>query len=193
MVPGIVYGGAAGNVAVTLDPKDILRLLRSDSGRNTILTLNIDGVGTDNVILKDWQVDPVKETILHADFQRIAMDRALRVTVHIAVRGEAAGVKTEGGLLDVVLREVDVECLPADIPERIECDVTDLHMNQSIRVRDLPRLERVEILEDPDRVVVHVVSVREEAAAPAEAVEVPAEGGEPELIAKGKKEEEEGG
>ena len=192
MVPAIVYGGSRENAVVSVDPKVIIRVLRSEAGRNTILSLKVAGGSADNVILKDWQVDPVRDTILHADFQRIAMDQELRVTVPIAVRGEAIGVKTDGGLLDVVLREIEVECLPADIPERIECDVTELKMNESIRVRDLPALERVRILAEPDRVIVHVVSIREEeVAAPAEAPEgeaVTVEG-EPQIIAKGKKEE----
>ena len=199
LVPAVVYGGSGESVTVSLDPKDIFRLLRSEAGRNTILDLKIEGGDSDNVILKDWQVDPVKETILHADFQRVAMDQTLKVTVPIVIRGEAIGIKTEGGLLDVVVREIEVECLPADIPEQIECDVTELHMHESLRVRDLPAQERVEILEDGDRVVVHVVPLRaeEEEAVPAEgeAVEgVPggeADGPE-EVPAKGKKEEGEG-
>ena len=196
MVPAIVYGGSADSVSVTLDPKEIFKLLRSQAGRNTILSLAIEGGRPDNVILKDLQVDPVKENILHADFQRIAMDQTLKVTVPIAIRGDAKGVKTEGGLLDVVMREIEVECLPADIPERIECDVSELEMHESLRIRDLPTLKNVEVLEDADRVIVHVVTVREEEEAPVEGeeAEVVAEGaeGEPEVIAKGKKEEEEG-
>ncbi len=197
MVPAIVYGGSADSVSVTLDPKEIFKLLRSQAGRNTILSLAIEGGSPDNVILKDLQVDPVKENILHADFQRIAMDQILKVTVPIAIRGDAKGVKTEGGLLDVVMREIEVECLPADIPERIVCDVSELEMHESLRIRDLPTLKNVEVLEDADRVIVHVVAVREEeeeAPVEGEEAEVVAEGaeGEPEVIAKGKKEEEKG-
>jgi large subunit ribosomal protein L25 len=197
LVPAVVYGGSGGNVCVSVDPKAIIRILRSDSGRNTIVSLEVDGASGDSVILKDWQVDPVRENILHADFQRIAMDQVLRLTVPVTVHGEAYGVKTEGGLLDVVLREIEVECLPGDIPERIDCDVTQLRMNDSIRVGDLPKPERVVILDDPDRVVVHVVSVKEEttgaeAAEEAEASLEGAEGGEPEVAGKGKKDEQEG-
>jgi large subunit ribosomal protein L25 len=197
MVPAIVYGGAAPAVSVTVDPRVIYRLLRSEAGRNTILSLDVDGDAADSVILKDWQVDPVRDTLLHADFQRIAMDQLLKLTVPIAFRGEAYGVKTEGGLLDVVLREIEVECLPRDIPERFEFDVSELKMNESVRVRDLPPIEGVKVLEEPDRVLVHVVAVREEVEPTAEAVEgeeaevVTPEGeAEPEVIAKGKKEEE---
>ena len=197
-VPAIVYGGSADSISLTLDPKQIFKVLRSEAGRNTILNLDIEGGSSDSVILKDWQVDPVKETMLHADFQRIAMDQVLQVTVPIAIRGEAIGVKEEDGLLEVVTREIEVECLPADIPERIECDVSELGMHQGIRVRDLPALENVKILADEDRVIVHVVAVAEEveevAPVEGEEAEVVAEGteGEPEVVAKGKKEEEKG-
>ncbi len=197
LVPAVVYGGSKETEAVALDPKAILKVLRSEAGRNTILTLDIEGGSQDNVILKDWVVDPVLETILHADFQRIAMDKILRVTIPILIRGEAIGVKAEDGLLDLVMREVGAECLPADIPERIECDVTDLHLHESIRVRDLPVPKGVTILDQPDSVVAHVVIMRaeeEEVAAEGEEVEgVEAEAeGEPEVLAKGKKEEEAG-
>ncbi len=199
MVPAIVYGGSGETVTFTIDPKEIFRLLKSEAGRNTILNLKIDGGGADDVILKNWQVDPVTESILHADFQRIAMDQMLKVTVPISIRGEAVGIKTEGGLLDVVLRKIEVECLPADIPDLIECDVSELRMHESVRVRDLPSLDRVEVLEDADRVVVHVVPLRaeEEEVAAEEGEELEgavAEGeeGEPEIMAKGKKEEAEG-
>jgi len=161
-VPAIVYGGSDDNVTVSVDPKAILRLLRSEAGRNTIVSLQVEGGSTNSVILKDWQVDPVREDILHADFQRIAMDQTLRVSIPVAIRGEAIGVKTEGGMLDVVLREINVECLPADIPERIDCDVSELGMNESIRVKDLQFSAKVEVLEDAERVVVHVVTVKEE-------------------------------
>lgn len=197
LVPAVVYGGSKETEAVALDPKAILKVLRSEAGRNTILTIDIEGGSQDNVILKDWVVDPVLETILHADFQRIAMDKILRVTIPILIRGEAIGVKAEDGLLDLVMREVGAECLPADIPERIECDVTDLHLHESLRVRDLPVPKGVTILDQPDGVVVHVVVMRaeeEEVAAEGEEVEgVVAEAeGEPEVLAKGKKEEEAG-
>lgn len=197
LVPAVVYGGAEGSVPVSIDPKMIYKLLRSEAGRNTILTLAVDGGSDSKVILKDWQVDPVRENILHADFQRIAMDQVLRVNIPIAIRGEAIGVKTEGGLLDLVLREIEVECLPKDIPERIECDVSELAMNESIRVSGLPLPESVELITDASRVVAHVVTLRveEEEQAEVEGEEgeiAAAETGEaePEVITKGKKEEE---
>jgi len=195
MVPAIVYGGKTGNVSVAVDPKALQRVLRSEAGRNTILKLEIAGQGATNAILKSWQVDPVKENFLHADFYRIAMDVALRVTVPIAVKGEPRGVKTEGGILELVIRQIEIECLPGDIPERIEVDVTDLGLNQGLRVSDLPVTAKVKVLQNPDQVVVHVVSVKEEvpaatAAAPAEGEAAAATPAEPEVVKKGKKEEE---
>ena len=193
MVPGIVYGGSANNIPVAVNPKDLFRLLRSQAGRNTILNLDIEGTISDSVILKDWQVDPVDESILHADFQRIAMDRTLRVMVPVVIRGTAYGVKTEGGLLEVVTRELEVECLPSDIPNEIECDVTDLALNRSIRVGELTSIDNVEVLADREQIVVHVVAMKEEVEEVAEDEDVEAvaeasdgESPEPEVAAKGK-------
>jgi len=195
LVPGIVYGGKGGNIAVSVDPKALQRVLRSEAGRNAILKLDIAGTGATNAILKDLQVDPIKENFLHADFYRIAMDVAIRVTVPINIRGEARGVKVDGGILELITREIEVECLPGDIPERIDVDVSDLGLNGALRVSDLPANAKVKILESPDQVVVHVVSVKEEEApAPAAAVAVEGEAAaapaEPEVMKKGKKEEE---
>jgi large subunit ribosomal protein L25 len=192
MVPAVVYGGKGDNVAVTVDPKALQRVLKSEAGRNTILQLQIPDQGATNAILKSWQVDPVKENFLHADFFRIAMDVAIRVTVPVVVKGEARGVKVDGGILEAVMRSIEVECLPGDIPEKIEVDVADLGINDAVRVSDLPTSARVKILQAADQVVVHVVSVKEEAAPAAAA---PAEGeaaapAEPEVVKKGKKEEE---
>jgi large subunit ribosomal protein L25 len=195
MVPGVVYGGKDENVAVAVDPKALMKVLRSEAGRNAILKIEIPKKGPTAAILKSWQVDPIRENFLHADFYRIAMDVAIRVTVPVATKGEAVGVKAQGGILEVVLRQIEVECLPGDIPEKIEVDVADLEINKSVRVSALPISAKVKILEDPDQVVVHVVSVKEEAA-PAAAAPV-AEGepvaapSEPEVLKKGKKEEEE--
>ena len=197
LVPGIVYGGKGENLAVAVDPKALHRVLRSEAGRNAILKLSIADHGSTNAILKNWQVDPVKESFLHADFYRIAMDVAIRVTVPIHVVGEARGVKVDAGILELVIREIEVECLPGDIPERIALDVSDLGINQSLRVSDVPMPAKVKVLQAADQVVVHVVAVKEEEAAPAAAAapaaegEAAATGAEPEVIKKGKKEEEE--
>src|SRR3989441_5291403 len=196
LVPGIVYGGKEENLAVAVDPKALQKVLRSEAGRNAILKLDIAGHGATNAILKSWQVDPIRESFLHADFYRIAMDVAIRVTVPIHVVGEARGVKVDAGILELVVREIEVECLPGDIPERIDVDVTDLGINQSLRVSDIPAPAKVKVLEAADQVVVHVVSVKEEeapaaAAAPVVEGEAAAPAAEPEVIKKGKKEEEE--
>src|SRR5438552_7221780 len=129
LIPGVVYGGKGDNVAVAVDPKALRKVLRSEAGRNAILKLDIAGGVPTNAILKSWQVDPIRENFLHADFYRIAMDVAIRVTVPIAIKGEARGVKTEGGILELVIRQIEIECLPGDIPERIEVDVTELGFN----------------------------------------------------------------
>src|SRR5213594_281346 len=195
LVPGVVYDGKGENLAVAVDPKALQRVLRSEAGRNTILKLSIADHGSTNAILKNWQVDPVKESFLHADFYRIAMDVAIRVTVPIHVVGEARGVKVDAGILELVIREIEVECLPGDIPERIAVDVADLGINQSLRVSDVPIPAKVKVLQAADQVVVHVVAVKEEEAAPAAAPvaegEAAAPAAEPEVIKKGKKEEEE--
>jgi large subunit ribosomal protein L25 len=194
LVPAIVYGGGGENISLSVDPKSLQKVLKSEAGRNAILKLDIAGHGATNAILKSWQVDPIKENFLHADFYRIAMDVALRVTIPIAIKGEARGVKTEGGILELVMRQIEVECLPGDIPERIELDVSDLGLNASLRVSDLPVSTKVKVLQNPDQVVVHVVSVKEEAAAPTAAAPVEGEAAatpaEPEVLKKGKKEEE---
>ena len=194
LIPAVVYGGKGETVAVAVDPKSLQKVLRSEAGRNAILKLDIADQGATNAILKGWQVDPIKENFLHADFYRIAMDVAIRVTVPVVTKGEARGVKVDGGILELILREIEVECLPGDIPERIEVDVTDLGINGAVRISELPANEKVKILEAADQVVVHVVSVKEEAAPTPGAAPV-AEGeaaapAEPEVMKKGKKEEE---
>src|SRR5437667_1429620 len=164
-VPAVIYGGEGETLAVAVDPKALQKVLRSEAGRNAILKLDIADHGATNAILKSWQVDPIKEHFLHADFYRIAMDVAIRVTVPIHVKGEARGVKVDGGILELIMREVEVECLPGDIPERIDIDVSELGLNGALRVSDLPATEKVKILEGAEQVVVHVVSVKEEVVA----------------------------
>ena len=194
LIPAVVYGGKGDTVAVAVDPKTLHKVLRSEAGRNAILKLDIADQGSSNAILKSWQVDPVRENFLHADFYRIAMDVAIRVTVPVATKGEARGVKVDGGILELILREIEVECLPGDIPERIEVDVSDLGINGAVRVSELPVTAKVKVLEAPDQVVVHVVSVKEEVVAtPGAAPVVEGEAAapaEPEVLKKGKKEEE---
>lgn len=196
LIPAIVYGGKDNPLSVSVDPKTLHKVLRSESGRNTILNLDFGDGNKTSAILKSWQVDPIKERFLHADFYRIAMDVAIRVTVPVTARGDARGVKIDGGILELIMRTVQVECLPGDIPERIEVDVTSLGIHDAIRISDLPVNERVKVLEDPDHVIVHVISVKEEStpAAGAAAAEGDAAAGsaEPEVVKKGKKDEEGG-
>jgi large subunit ribosomal protein L25 len=196
MIPAVVYGGKSDAVAVSVDPKTLLKVLRSEAGRNTILSLDLGDGGKTSAILKNWQVDPINEKFIHADFYRIAMDVALKVKVPIQAVGEARGVKVDAGILEIIMREVEVECLPGDIPERIEVDVTDLGIHGAIRVSELKISDKVKILDEADQIVLHVVSVKEEvapaaAATPAEGeAAAPAAPAEPEVMKKGKKEEE---
>jgi large subunit ribosomal protein L25 len=200
-VPAVVYGAVNDGkrpvgVPVAVDPKEVLRILRSDSGVNTLITLRLDG-SESQVMVKEYQVDPVTHQLLHADFYQLAMDRAITVTVPISIEGEAKGVKQQGGLLDFVTREVEVECLPTDIPEHIDVDVTELMLHQAVRVRDLPTNPKWKLATDPDTMLVHVVMPKvEEAPAAAEgeaaaaAAAAPATPAEPEVIKKGKVEKE---
>jgi large subunit ribosomal protein L25 len=197
-MPAVFYGpgkgGKAGEaISVTVDPKAVLRILHSDSGANTLINLKVDGRET-RVMLREYQLDPVTHQLLHADFYELAMDKAITVTVPIQLNGESKGVKQQGGLLDFVTREIEVECLPTDIPEHIDVDVTELMLHQSIRVRDLPGNPKWKAISDGDTMLVHIVvpKVEEEpvaeAAPEAAAVATPAE---PEVIKKGKTEEKE--
>ena len=189
LIPGVVYGAKKEPVPVAVSPKEIGTILRSASGENTLFDLQLDG-GRRKVILKEFQVEPIKGRLLHADFYEVALDQALEVTVHIELSGVPVGVKVDGGILDFVTRELQVECLPTDIPEKIVVDVSELAMGRHVRVSDLKAPERVTILTDPDVVVAHVVAPRaEEVAAAPEAAAAPVEGAaaaEPEVIKKGK-------
>jgi large subunit ribosomal protein L25 len=189
-VPAVVYGGGGPSLAIALDPRQISHLIRSEAGHTAILRLETAGAEPDRVMLKDWQMEPVHGRLLHVDFVRITQDTRLRLRVPIHITGEPQGVKVQGGIFEFVLREVEVECLPDDIPERITADVTDLMIGRNLRVEDLPVGKGVTVLTDPDRVVAHVVALKVEEEKPAEAVE--AAPAEPELIRKPKSEEEAG-
>jgi len=196
-VPSVLYGGvhdeAGKQVAtpISVSPKELLRILHSESGANTLITLRLGGDSW-RVMVKDYQLDPVTHHLLHADFYRVAMDKTLRVTVPIVLRGEAPGVKQQGGLLDFVNREIEVECLPADIPEHIEVDVSALMLNQALRLRDVVESVKWKPVSEADLMIVHVVAPKAEAEPVAE-VEVAATPAEPEVIKKGKAEKEEEG
>ena len=197
-IPAVVYGArkkgkAPEGVSVAVDPKEVLRILHSEAGANTLINLKLDGRQS-RVMVKEYQLDPVTHRLLHADFYQLAMDRAITVTVPIVIKGEATGVKLEGGMIDFITRELQVECLPTDIPERIDVDVSELMLHQSVRLRDLPGNPKWKLLNEPETMLVHVVLPKaEEAAATeeaeAEAVVAPAEA-EPEVIKKGKTEKD---
>src|SRR5438067_9206269 len=193
-VPGVLYGGD-GNKAtpITVEPRALLRILHSESGANTLISLKLAGAPDARVLVKDFQLDPVTHHVLHADFYRVAMDKVLQVTIPVTVHGEPKGVKQQGGVLEFIRREIVVECLPADIPEHVEIDISELMLHQGIRVRDVPVDPKWKPLTEGDAMLAHVIMPRaEEAPAPAEAAAAPAATAEPEVIKKGKKEEEEG-
>jgi large subunit ribosomal protein L25 len=189
-IPGVVYG-AGETIAVSVDPKVLSRILHSESGANTLITLNVEGAGTSQVLVKEFQLDPIHHQMQHADFYRVSMDKVIQVTVPIALKGEPRGVKQQGGLLDFPNREIEIECLPGEIPESIEIDVSELLIGQGVRLRDIAEGARWTSLSDPDLMLVHVVPPRaEEVAEPAPEV-TPAPAAEPEVIKKGKPEKEE--
>jgi large subunit ribosomal protein L25 len=193
-IPAVVYGAGKDAMPVTVDPRHVLRILRSESGHNTIFDLAL-GSDKSKAMIVDWQYEPIKGHLLHIDLKRIAMDRALRVSVPIMLQGVPAGVKTEGGILEQMLREVEIECLPGDIPGHIDVDVSELTFGKVIRVSDLPHNEKLKFLTDANQPVAHVTSVKEEVVATPEAVaaEAGATPAEPEVIKKGKAETDEEG
>ena len=190
-VPAVLYGGKGESVAVTVNARQVTGILRSESGHNTIFTVKLPG-GEQKAMLKDWQVDPVKGTLLHVDMLRVAMDVRMRFKVPVHTFGEPQGVKLQGGIFEMVTREVEVECLPADIPEEFEVDITELLIGRQLRASDLPvDPAKIKLVTDPQRVIAHVVALRAEEEKPVEAVAAEAVApAEPEVIKKGKKEEE---
>ena len=190
-IPAIVYGAGKDSLSVSVDPRQVTRILNSETGHNTIFDLALDGDKTKAMIV-DWQYEPIKGALLHIDLKRIAMHERLKVAVPIMLKGEAAGVKQQGGILEQVLREVEIECLPGDIPSQIDADVSELVFGKLLRVADLPRNEKYKFLSDPNQMVAHIISVKEEVAPTPEAVaaEAAAAPAEPEVIKKGKQEVE---
>jgi large subunit ribosomal protein L25 len=190
-IPAVMYGVEKGKaVEIAVDPKELMRILHSESGVNTLIGLQLDGTGT-RVLVKEYQVDPLAHKLLHADFFQVAMDKAITVTVPIVLKGEARGVKQQGGIVDFVNREIEIEVLPGDIPENISVDVSELMLNQGLRVRDL-QIEgaKWKPITDEDMMIVHVVALKAEEEAPAPEA-VAAAPVEPEVIKKGKPEKEE--
>ena len=193
-IPAVVYGAGKSAVPVAVDPRQVSRILHSETGHNSVFDLALDGEKTKAMIV-DWQYEPIKGSLLHIDLKRIAMDRKLRVNVPIELVGDPEGVKTQGGLLEQIIREVEVECLPADIPNVIELNVAALVFGVVLRVSDLPKNDKVKFVTDADQPVAHIISIKEEEvatpeAAAADAAAAPAE---PEVIKKGKQEAEEEG
>jgi len=190
-VPGVVYGGDRPAVSIAVDQRSVLEILRSETGENTLFTLKLEGTDSKRVVMiRDYQRDPVKGKLLHVDFVRVDLTKAIEVQVPVHVIGTSVGVKLEGGLLDHVIREVSVSCLPADIPESLELDVSEVHVGQHLSVRDIKVTDKIKILDDPDQTVVVVAMPKAEevaAATPgAEGAAAEAAPSEPEVIKKGK-------
>jgi large subunit ribosomal protein L25 len=193
VIPAVMYGAHKDPVSIAVDPKQINKILHSDSGANTIFDLSVDGENS-KVMIVDYQHEPIKGSLLHIDLKRIAMDQKLRLEVPVLLKGTPQGVKTEGGILEQLLREVEIECLPGDIPAHLDVDVTNLAFGQVLRVSDLPHMEgKIKFLTDENIPVAHITSVKEIVeAAPVEGAEAAAAAtpAEPEVIKKGKQETE---
>ncbi len=189
-IPAVVYGGVAKEaVPVSVDPKILLRILHSDSGVNTLIDLELEGGDSSQVLVKDFQLDPISSELLHVDFYRLAMDKVITVTVPVTLTGEAKGVKQEGGLLDFVTREIQVECMPAEIPEHVEVDVSELAIGDGVRVRDVVEGVVWKPISELDTLLVHVTPPKveeepEEEEVSAEAVAESEAGGETEAEKK---------
>jgi large subunit ribosomal protein L25 len=191
-IPAVLYGAGHDPVAVEVDPKQISKILFSESGHNSIFDVEIEGLPTAKAMIVDWQREPINDLLIHIDLKRIALDKTLRVKVRVKLIGIPVGVKASGGILDQVLREVEIECLPADIPSHIDLDVSKLELYGSLRVSDLPHAGSIKFLNAEDATVAHVVSIREEAPTAAEteaaavAAATAATAAEPEVAKKGK-------
>jgi large subunit ribosomal protein L25 len=193
-VPAVLYGGKGGPQALQVNTKQVSAILRSATGHNTILTVKTQE-GEHSAIVKEYQVDPVKGTLLHVDLLRVAMDVRMRVKVPVHTFGEPQGVKLQGGIFEMVTREVEIECLPVDIPTEFRIDISPLMIGMQFRAGEIQLdPEKMKLMTDPLRVLAHVVALRVEEEKPAEAVagEAAAAPAEPEVIKKGKKEAEEG-
>jgi large subunit ribosomal protein L25 len=189
-VPVTMYGGGVEAVAALAELRDLAAILRSDTGRNTIFTLDVEGVEATEVMFADRQIHPVKMRLIHADFKRLVKGEKIEATVPLRLVGEPIGVREQAGMLEQIVREVEIRCEPREIPEALEVDVTNLEVHQVLHVSDIPLPEGIEILEAPDVVIATVGVIKEE---PVEVAPVEGEATtEPEVIGKGKKEDEEG-
>jgi len=188
-IPAVIYGPGKQPIAVSVNPNEVKAILHSEAGHNTIFTVSVDGSTQNNAMVKDYQLDPVQGNMIHTDFLEIAMDRLLVLTVDIEVVGEPEGVKLDGGIMDIVTRSIEVECLPADIPESIKVEVSHLKINDYIRVKNIQADPKVRILSDPEVVLVTIVPPLKEEV-PVEAAAAAATTAEPEVLKKGKVAEE---
>ena len=190
-IPAVLYGSISATergepVPIAVEPKALLKILHSEAGVNSLIALKLNGEET-RVLVKEYQLDPVSRQILHTDFYRVRMDRMITVTVPIVLKGEAPGVKVQGGMLDFVNRKIEIQCLPGDIPERVEIDVSNLMLNQGVRLREIASDATWEPLSESDMLLVHVIAPKaEEAAATTDAAAAPTAAAEPEVIKKGK-------
>ncbi|MGC9157513.1 MAG: 50S ribosomal protein L25 [Terracidiphilus sp.] len=191
-IPAVLYGAGHDPVAIEVDPKQIARILFSETGHNTIFDVEIAGQSSAKAMIVDWQREPLNDRLIHIDLKRIALDKPLRVSVSVRLLGVPVGVKTEGGILDQVLREVEVECLPADIPSHIDVDVSHLGLHGVLRVSNLPHADTIKYIDAEDATVAHVVSIRAETPVAAAEGEAGAAAAEPEVAKKGKTETESG-
>lgn len=188
LIPAVVYGAGEQPVPVAVNPREVNKILHSSTGHNTIFRMAVSEGETTPVMIVDWQHDPITERLLHIDLKRIDLTKRIQVKVPVHTTGDPKGVKLQGGLLEVVTREIEIECLPDEIPDAYTLDVSELMVNQTLRASDIPLEGSVKLISSPDQVIAHVVTLKAEEPA-AEAV-APAAGAEPEVIKKGKKEEE---
>jgi large subunit ribosomal protein L25 len=189
--PGVLYGAGGESVAVAVSPKEVNKILHSKTGYNTIFNLSVTGGETVPVMVVDWQHDPVKENLLHVDLKRIDLTLRLRVKIPVHTSGEPKGVKLQGGLHELITREVEIECLPDDIPEHFTLDASELSIGESLRASQIPMAASMKLLSNPEAVISHVVSMKAEEVVAVDAAVVAPVAAEPEIAkAKGKKEEE---
>jgi large subunit ribosomal protein L25 len=189
-MPAVVYGGSEGATAVAISPKELTHILHSKTGHNTIFNLNLPGNVATPVMIVDWQFDPIKDSLLHVDLKRIDLSKRIVVKIPVITHGDPKGVKLQGGIHEIVTREIEIECLPDEIPEQFDVNVAELVIGQNIRVSEIPLTGSMKLLSSPDAVISQVVAVKEEVVATPEVAEVAATTAEPEVLKKGKKEEE---
>jgi len=191
-MPAVVYGGETGPAPIAVNPKDLTKILHSKTGHNTIFNLSIGGKETVPVMIVDWQHDPIKENLLHVDLKRIDLTKRIAVKVPVVTQGDPKGVKLQGGIHEIITREIEIECLPDDIPEEFLVNVSELMIGQSVRASEIALAGSMKLLSPGESVISHVVSLKAEEVAPAAEVAATPTAAEPEVIKKGKKDEEGG-